>query len=149
MIYLYDVDTFSGMEKINGFKKGIQQNHLSISKHSILKVTKDIQGAYTAIKNLLEQKQPFSAVLTSDDILAVGAMKALREAGISVPNDCAVVGYGNSIISECTTPALTSIDSKVEATSSQAANLLADVLEEKNMPNKTIIVPELVIRETT
>lgn len=153
LFYLYDADTFSGYEKINGFKKGVRENKLVFSQEAVIKVSKGIEGGYLATKKLLEQKNSFlpssSAILTSEDIIAAGVLKALRESHKSVPSEVAVIGYGNSVISECTNPCLTSIDNKVEATSSHAANMMADILEEKNVPSKTILMPDLVVRETT
>lgn len=146
LIYMYDVDTFSGYEKIKGFKKAINENNLEITQNSIIKVEKDIDGTYRAVGKLLEEKHKFSAVITSEDILAVGVLKRLKEAGMKVPEDVAVVGFNNSIIARCTAPELTSVDAKVESISSSAVKLLSDALEGKNVPSKTTVLPDLVIR---
>lgn len=149
MVYVYDADTFSGNEKIKGFKKGMQNLGLEVTPGSVLKTAAGIQGGFRAAQKLLEEGIEFTAVLTSEDVLAAGIMKKLRETGRRVPQDVAVIGYGNSVIAESTNPELTSIDNKVEAISSSAAKTMMDVLEGKNLPHKTMLMSELVIRQSS
>lgn len=149
IIYIYDADTFSGFEKLKGFRQAASENNINLSENSIIKVEKSLDGSCNAIKALINKGVNFTAVITSEDILGSGAIRALRGAGFEVPRDVAVTGYNNSIISRCTTPELTSVDGKVESLSSSAVKLLIDILEGKNVPVKTTIMPELVIREST
>jgi len=149
IVYIYDADTFSGREKLNGFKKVIQEKGLDFGANQMIKADKGIEGGYKAVEHLFAKKVSFSAIVTAEDSLAVGAMKKLREAGIRVPEDVAVVGFNNSLLAQCTTPTLTSIDNKVEAISSTAAKMLVDAIEGKNVPERTVVAPELVIREST
>jgi len=148
IVYIYDVDTFSGIGKIKGFKKGMEENGLEIGQDSMIKTMGGIDGGYSAIEKLVKEDRKISAVVTAEDILAAGVLKKLQEIGIKVPEDIAVIGYNNSIISRCTTPELTTIDNKVEAISSFAIKMLIDVIEGKNVPAKTVITPELIIRRT-
>jgi len=149
IVYIYDTDSFSGMEKIKGFKKAAAELGIDIRANSTIKTTGGIEGGYKAVEKLIGSGEKFSAVITAEDILAVGVLKKLEHASLKVPDDIAVVGFNNSIISECTNPALTSIDNKVEAISSNAVKIMIDALEGKNIPFKTVVMPELVIRNTT
>ena len=149
IIYVYDAETYSGWEKIKGFKKGMKAINSPIGKNNIIKTEKGIEGGYIAAQKLLDQKADFTAVITSEDIIASGMIKVFNKSGLSVPGDIAVAGFNNSIIALCTTPELTSVDNKINAISSSAAKFLIDAIEGKDIPSKTIVEPQLVIRNST
>ncbi len=149
IVYIYDVDTFSGYEKLKGFKKIMMDRGIDTRGERIIKTEKGIVGGYKALEKIIEAGTSFSAVVTAEDELAVGAMKKLRELGKRIPEDVAVVGFNNSMLAECTTPELTSVDNKVEEISSKAAKMLMDAMEGKNIPVKTVITPLLIERQTT
>ena len=88
-------------------------------------------------------------MVVSDDELAVGAVKYAHAAGISIPDELSVIGYNNSLLSRCTDPELSSIDNKVEAMCTTTVNTLMGVFGGINVPAKTIIAADLILRETT
>jgi LacI family transcriptional regulator/LacI family asc operon transcriptional repressor len=87
-------------------------------------------------------------VLAGEDVLAVGAMKAFLQKGINVPEDVAVVGFNNSVLAECTTPSLSSIDNRIEQLCTAAVKTMLDVFEGKQVSKKQIVEGELVYRES-
>ncbi len=146
--YLYDVETFSGMEKLNGFRKAAQELGLQQDPRMTVQTGRGIEGGYEAVRRLLREKTPFTALLASEDILAAGALKALHEAGIKTPEDVSVIGYNNSVIAQCTMPELTSMDNRVDSVSTNAACLLIDAINGKPVPARTIVPAELVRRSS-
>ena len=110
---------------------------------------KDISVARDTLLGLHEQGLEFDAVITSDDSLAVGAVKYAHEAGISIPDQLSVIGYNNSLLSRCTDPEITSIDSKVEALCTTTINTLMGVFSGMNVPSRTTIASDLIKRQTT
>ena len=91
----------------------------------------------------------FDAVMTSDDSLAVGTVKYAHASGISIPDELNIIGYNNSILSRCTDPEITSIDSKVEALCTTTINTLMGVFSGVNVPSRTTIASDLIKRKTT
>ena len=91
----------------------------------------------------------FDAVVTSDDLLAVGAIKYSHKHNIKIPEQLEIIGYNNSVISRCTEPELTSIDSNVELLSMQAVDTLMKVLCGNDVSNKNIISAKIIKRNTT
>ena len=79
--------------------------------------TKNIQRAKDYLNTLYDKGISFDAVVTSDDSLAVGAVKYAYEHRIAIPEQLQIIGYNNSVLANCTEPELTSIDSKVEPVS--------------------------------
>ncbi len=146
LAYIYDVDTYSSMEKLKGFKKAAQSNKRIL----ILKAPKKgMDGGFLAVRSLLESKAPFDAIVCSDDIVASGALKGVLQAGVRVPQDCAVTGFDNSMVSRCTIPELTTVDSKIEYMSSLSVKYMLDALTGNKVPQKTVIQPEIIFRETS
>jgi LacI family transcriptional regulator len=76
-------------------------------------------------------------------------MKTLISKGVKIPEEVAVCGYNNLIIAICCTPELTTVDSKVEAVSSGAVKILCDVLEGRNVSSRTMIQPDIIIRQSS
>ena len=146
--YIYDVETFSGMEKLEGFRSAIQEYGLSLGCDVILRTSRGIEGGYEAVRRLMKNGIKFTALLAAEDILAAGALKALAEAGIEVPGMVSAIGYNNSVIAQCTTPELTSIDNKVESISSTAVSLLFSAINGTEVPLKTIEQAELIHRRS-
>ena len=91
----------------------------------------------------------FDAVIASEDILSVGALKYARNLGLRVPEDLAVIGYNNSSLCLCTEPELTSVDNKLLALCEHIVTTTLGVLEGREMPQKTVFTGELVRRAST
>ena len=148
IVFLYDVETYSGMEKLGGFKSAMQEQGLPIGKETVIHTARGVEGGYEAVRQLLNSHVPFTAILVSEDLLAVGALRALAEAGIEVPGNVSVIGYNNSVIAQCTRPALTSIDNKVDYISSTAVSHLISVISGVSVPHRTLVSAELINRNT-
>ena len=76
-------------------------------------------------------------------------MQYAAENNVNVPQELAIVGYNNSTLSRATNPPLSSIDNKVDIMSGMAVQILTNIFEEQNPPNKVMISAELVERFTT
>jgi LacI family transcriptional regulator len=149
IVYLQDAQTYSAQSKMEGFKIGMAKNQLELKPSSILRIERGIRGGYQAVEQLITSQQKFSAIIAGEDITAVGAIKKLQEIHKNIPSDVAVIGFNNSVIAQCCTPELTSVDNKMETMGTGAVRILNDVFEGRNVPFKTVIMPDLVIRNST
>jgi LacI family transcriptional regulator len=106
---------------------------------------------YDAMKKLLSLSSLPDAVFCHNDPTALGAMKAIIEAGLKIPEDIAILGCGNVRYSDCLRVPLTTIDQGCEAMGKHAAELALSLLESRTpSPPKTILVePRLVVRDST
>ena len=148
ILYLYDVDTYSGTQKLNGYKQALKDCGWPVVPHLVVKTQKNMQAIEETINGLLEKEHTFSAVLASEDQIAIGAMNALIKKGFKIPEDMAIIGFNNSLLCECTLPALSSVDNMVETLCSMAVNVLTDVFEGKSVTNKMILSGKLIERDT-
>jgi DNA-binding LacI/PurR family transcriptional regulator len=109
------------------------------------------QLGYMATKMLLASGEAFSALFSFNDISAMGAIRALREAGLHVPEDVSVVGFDDIQSAAFQNPALTTVRQPLREMGRAAAEIL---LKRINRPgselhDKHTVEPQLVIRETT
>lgn len=108
-----------------------------------------MEGGYAACKRLLERKVTFGAIFCADDITAIGAMKALREAGCRIPGDVSLIGFDDIELGQHVTPALTTIRVDTTAMGTIALHTLIERANNPEAPYMTrLIGTELVIRES-
>ncbi len=141
------VSTTAGLDRLNGFVEGLTDAGLTLEPD--LRVDGDFtqQGGYEAMQQLLPSKP--EAVFVASDTMAVGALGALREAGVGVPDDIAIVGFDGLRSSEQSSPTLTTVRQPVEETGAEAVTTLLELIERG--PGETVskIMPvELVVRES-
>ena len=149
ILYLYTSCSYSGINKMQGYKDALTGHGLPVRAEYIRQCPKDVLAAKKLLLDLAGLGLQFDAVLTSDDSLAVGAVKYAHAAGRQIPDDLSIVGYNNSSYAVCTDPELTSIDSKVEALCITAIHTLMGVFNGGNVPSRTTIAADLIKRATT
>lgn len=143
-LYLYDYITYSGLQKLNGLKAGLTQAGIPETDALLVQISKTLPEIQQTVCELLESKQTFDAVIASEDIIAIGALKALNQYKKKIP----IIGYNNSILAEVSSPSLTSIDNMLEPVCRTGVQLFQDVLEGKTTSTHVIIACKLIERET-
>ena len=103
------------------------------------------QGGYSAMRQILQSKVEFSAVQASNDVSALGAMRALREAGLNIPWDIAIAGFDDQRDAIAQIPPLTSVHTPLLEIGAQALDQMLLHLEQK-VPLTTLRVPTRLVR---
>jgi DNA-binding LacI/PurR family transcriptional regulator len=107
-----------------------------------------LEGGQAATTRLL--RHGVTGVICGSDVLALGAIRAVRRAGLSVPGDVSVVGYDDSAFMNCTDPPLTTVRQPIEAMGKAAVALLVSQIENMAVyPEELLFEPELVVRGST
>lgn len=106
---------------------------------------------YKPIRALLDKQKAFTAVFCFNDIAAIGAIRALTEAGLTVPGDISVLGFDDIQSAAYASPALTTIRQPLAAMGQKGAQLLLERIAspDQPFPAETVMEPELVVREST
>ena len=104
--------------------------------------------AKQAIEEFLSQGIDFDAIFAADDESASGAMMALREAGLRVPEDVAVVGFDDTLLASHLTPPLTTVHAPIEQLGRQAVDQLLRLMGGEEVVAVTLLPTELVIRKS-
>ncbi len=149
ILYLYHNRNLSGRKKLAGYLDGLQSRGIAADE-SLIRFFEQNKSSVPAVRDYLiklrNEGLVFDAVLTSEDLLAVGATKYARVLGLSIPDDLGVIGYNNSNLCLCCEPELTSVDNKLQAICEQCVQTMLGVLEGRDMPQKTVFTGELVHR---
>jgi DNA-binding LacI/PurR family transcriptional regulator len=108
------------------------------------------EEGYMYGQKLLARKLDFTALFAFNDISAIGAMSAFRDAGLSVPEDISIVGFDNIQAAAFLNPPLTTVRQPLHHMGDLAAKiLLRRIREGDTAPEDILVQPELVIREST
>jgi DNA-binding LacI/PurR family transcriptional regulator len=108
-----------------------------------------VQSGYDAIGDLVAAQEPFTAVFAANDLMALGAIYALQEAGRRVPGDVAVVGYDDRDLCGHVRPGITSVSMPCEAMGRASAELLLRIIDRETEAAEPVRVRgQLVVRES-
>ncbi|ADY12578.1 LacI family DNA-binding transcriptional regulator [Sphaerochaeta globosa] len=133
-----------------GYSMAYRDNGLSFSKDWIINVPMLEEQGYRVFMQTIQRIPDFTAVVTFNDTIAVGVLRALKESNLHVPSRVAVVSAGNTMITRIHAPAITSLDMGAYEIGSKAAELLVDVIEKRRIqPSHEIIQTRLVERESS
>ena len=138
ILYIYDSDSFSGKSKLDGFNTAVKK----LGANGVaVRTEKSIERAMYAVTDAL-QKENFTAVLASEDLLAVGAIKAANKIGKHI----SVIGFNDSKLAECMD--LTSVDNRLCELCPLVVRMLEDLTAGENVQKKTVLPSRLVYRDT-
>lgn len=108
-----------------------------------------VDGGYAAMRQIMDSATAFTAVLSSNDEMALGAMRALEEAGRRIPQDVAIIGFDNRLEGAAYDPPLSSIHVPLFTMGQRGVELLLQHIEGKSeLPARTKIPARLIIRES-
>jgi DNA-binding LacI/PurR family transcriptional regulator len=108
------------------------------------------EDGYLAARELLQVDPNTTAIFAANDTMALGALAAIRQRGLTVPTDVSLIGYDNSPIAQSRFLAITSIDDRSDVVGAAAGRALLERLEEPaTNPRQTLVQPTLVVRSTT
>ncbi len=145
-----DMNRYSGHDRLSGFKRGLQENDLPIAEEKIAFGDFTEKGGYLQAKLLLSRTE-FDGIFVASDLMAFGAIRAIREAGLEVPDDIALVSFDDIPAAARYQPPLTTVRQPIHQMGSIAAQTLIDQLEssEAAKPRRIILPTDLIIRETS
>jgi LacI family transcriptional regulator len=110
------------------------------------------EPGHLATQELLGRNCPFSAIFSFNDISAVGAITALREAGLQVPRDVSIVGFDDVLFAASSHPPLTTVRQPLRQMGQMAATTLLGLIQGDagcNPGSVITVYPELIVRRST
>jgi DNA-binding LacI/PurR family transcriptional regulator len=134
----------------NGYRTAHQKGGLAVDESLIVHCDFNQDAAYRATVQLLNRTQP-DAIFTVSDRLALGAIVALKERGLRIPEDVAIVGFNDEPIMSLMTPTLSSVAQPAFEMGRRTARLFIEQIHAEEKPNtETILMrPQLMIRESS
>jgi len=135
--------------RLLGYKEALQENSINYNKELIGIGNFTPQSGFEVMQKLLSSKKLPTAVFVASDVVAFGAMDAIREKGMKIPNDIALVGFDNVNMSRYVYPSLTTVNLPAFDIGKNVASLLIDIIEKNgNKDKKIILETQLVIRKS-
>ena len=140
-------DMSAGTDRLQGYRQALADAARPFDPNLVAEGQFDEVEAYNAMLRLLPH-QP-DAVFVASDAMALGALHALRHAGVAVPDDIAIVGYDDLPAAAIAMPPLTTIRQPIRRFGVLAVETLMDIIENGAEPPRRVILPtELIIRQT-
>jgi LacI family transcriptional regulator len=136
-----------GVDRRAGYIKALKDRGLELNTELIVEGDFTDAGGYFAMQQLLPQHP--DAVFAASDTMAYGAVRAIKEAGLHIPRDLAVIGFDDLPLANASNPSLTTVRQPVLKFGVAAVELLIDLIENGTQPPRRIMLgTELIIRES-
>jgi LacI family transcriptional regulator len=141
----------TAMRRLRGYRRALTAHQISDQDGLILQAGHEDSSGYQAMQQLLKEQSRPDGVFCFNDPVAVGAMRAILEAGLSIPEDIAIVGVANMHYSDMLRIPLSTVDQGTTAMGERAAGLLLACMTAKKPmpPRQLIVVPRLIVRASS
>jgi alanine racemase len=136
-------------ERKKGFLKAL--NEYDINNYHIIENTPlSFEGGRKAVSRIIETGNDIDGIFSVSDMLAIGAMSAIKEKGLYIPDDISLIGYDNIELCDIVNPSLTSVNQPAYKMGQETARLLIEQIKDKNMQDARNIIfqPELIKRKS-
>lgn len=144
------MNTYPGSMRQQGYELALER--WSLERHESYIVTGEfytLESGYEAMKQLLQLAERPTAVFASGDMLALGAIMAVKDSGLRVPEDISVMGYDDVDLAKYITPALTTVRQDTAQLGSRAAEILLSSINGSVASNEAIVLPtEVIVRNS-
>ncbi|MFS0612014.1 LacI family DNA-binding transcriptional regulator [Lederbergia ruris] len=136
------------VDRLNGYEKALDNAGIKLRDSVYAAFLK--KGGQEAVVELLKREEPPTALIVSDDLMALGVLQMLGEMGISIGEEMSIVSFNNAFLARMTQPPLTSVDINIFSLGYEAAKNLILKIENPQEPIKRIIIPhQLVVRSSS
>lgn len=144
------LETLAATQRLAGFRDGLKACGLSESPELILAGEFTMASGAQQIRRLLDLPKRPTAILAANDLLAIGAIQTAQGAGIEVPRDLAVIGFGDTPYAELFSPKLTTLRVPTKQIAQDCVNIVLERIQAglKGSPRQLIYEAELIVRES-
>lgn len=119
----------TSQERLKGYRQAMLDNHIPLLEENLLVGDFNQDIAYASVKKFLPASPKTTAIFSANDVMALGAYRAIKEIGKSIPEDISVVGYDNQEFCDLVSPPLTSVRKHRRLMGEQAAAVILDRLQ--------------------
>lgn len=146
-------DMSIGKLRLEGYRAALKDRNLAAEEGLVCFIEDEpdpysMENGYKATKKLLEGGQDFTAIYATADSLAIGAMRALKDAGLEIPKDISVVGYDGIELGDYYVPRLTTLKQPVEEMAKETVKLLFHIISGQEEHQHIVFSGELLIKES-
>ncbi|MFV2194815.1 LacI family DNA-binding transcriptional regulator [Nocardiopsis sp. LOL_012] len=142
-------DMSAGVDRLTGYRLELEEAGIAPDDGLIVEGDFSVEGGARAMERMLDAGQRPDAVFVASDMMAVGALRVLRERGLRVPEDVAVVGFDDTPMAQHSDPPLTTVRQPVERMGREMARLLVEVAIPGVRESQSVVLDtRMVVRES-
>lgn len=144
------LEAYSSKCRIQAYRRFLADQNIEYREEYVVNGTYDWRSGYSAARQLVQLKEPPTAIFASNDLMAIGAMKAVLERGMRVPENISIMGFDNIEMSNLFTPALTTIHQPKYEIGIESLNLLLESMNQENRKEgkKSVLETKLIFRDS-
>jgi LacI family transcriptional regulator len=148
--YIGKPDLTSSLERMNSHRAALKKHYLPYDPDLVMVLdSSSTESGYSATVHLIDNPNPPTAIFLANDVMAVGAIRAIQERGLRVPDDISIVGFDDIPLASLINPPLTTIYQPAYQKGVCAAKMLIGKLQKKPAPVCEILDVKLVVRAST
>ncbi|MGB9777063.1 MAG: LacI family DNA-binding transcriptional regulator [Anaerolineae bacterium] len=136
-------------DRLNGYRRALEESGLSADDRMVVRGDWSALSGYRAVRFLLEASMTFTAVFAQNDQMAVGAIRALEEAGLQVPRDVSVIGFDDIPLASYFDPPLTTLRQPMAELGAHAARLLIAAIREPGLSPEQVLLPARIVERAS
>ncbi len=143
------LDLVVTIDRLQGYKEALKEAEIPVLDDYIVHVEFQKEGGKEAVVELMSLSKPPTALVVTDDVITFGVLSTFDEMNIKVPDDISVISFNNVMLSEFSSPPLSSVDINIFQLGYNAVKCLVDLGIEAREEAKRIIIPhKLIIRDS-
>lgn len=135
-------------DRIRGYKKGLSHSQIPFYENYVVQGFATVKGGASAVQQLLKQEEDITALFVQNDLMTIGAIGKIKELGLSIPNDIAIIGFGDFSSSHIIQPPVTNIVLPPETIGRTAFDILLNKINNPNYMNHIELPPSMIIRKS-
>ncbi|HVO40187.1 MAG TPA: LacI family DNA-binding transcriptional regulator [Spirochaetia bacterium] len=141
--------------RLDGFRRALAEMSLALGPEDLLMGDMTMESGYDAVMGFRDSIRGYDALFATNDLMAIGALLAVRELGLRVPQDLSVIGYDDTDLAACIRPSLTTIHQPREELSLVTCERLIELVRGRHAgaarrdARRILLSPKLVVRETS
>lgn len=147
------IDTLPGRERLDGYGKALQSLHFHFDEKIVVSGDFSVECGYRLMQNLLLKRisSKIDAVIIGNNLMGIGALRAVKESGIIVPAEIAIGVFDDISLADIFTPSITVVAQPDTEMGRIAGKMLLERIQQGNslLPREIILEPQLVVREST
>lgn len=138
------------LDRLDGYMNALKKYNIPFKKEYIVQLSGLVnESGYERTKQLLELEERPTAIVATDDVMAFDAINAIKEKGLSIPENIEIISFNNIPSAELTTPSLTSVDIDAFTLGYEASKLIIEQIKGEAKRDRVIVPTKIVYRESS
>jgi len=136
----------TSIRRLSSYRKALYAADIPYNSQYVVETMFDEQSGYEACNTLLKLEDRPTAICAANDMTAIGAMRAIKEAGLSVPEDISIIGYNDIWVASKVSPALTTVRCNMDEMGKKALKILMELIKGTPMVEHKVVLPTKLIK---